>query len=469
MSGRRQRDRFLPWIQLAVDVLAAYGTLYGVYWARFQSTWFSEDPYGPDFQQYNKLFYFSLIIFVFFLRNYGLYRPARSFTFLEEAGKVIKAVGAGILVLLAITFFIRGFSFSRTFLVSAGITLLIMLPAARMALGVLVMLVDRYRGSFRNILVLGCDSSAFKLMNYYKRNPRFSMRVAAFLDDEREIGGRAHGVPVEGRLKDLRRYLGAHRDIHEVVLASSVSNDQVLKIIYECEKELVTFRWIADIFGLITSRMMVSHRGGISLLSFTDSPLLDWENRLLKRLMDILLSLLALIALSPVLILIALVVKLGSRGPVFYKQKRVGEDGRHFNIYKFRTMRVDAEKETGPIWARENDPRRTFVGTFLRENNLDELPQLLNVLRGNMSLVGPRPERPHFVSQFKEDVPRYMARHSIRSGITGWAQVNGLRGNTSIEERTKYDLYYIENWSLGLDIKIIFMTALKIFSSRNAY
>jgi exopolysaccharide biosynthesis polyprenyl glycosylphosphotransferase len=186
----------------------------------------------------------------------------------------------------------------------------------------------------------------------------------------------------------------------------------------------------------------------------------------LKRTTDIVLSSVALAMLSPLFLILAAVVKWDSAGPVFYRQQRVGEDGRRFVLFKFRTMKLGAEDKTGPVWTQENDPRRTRFGAFLRRNNLDELPQLWNVLKGDMSLVGPRPERPFFVGRFQEDIPRYMARHSIRSGITGWAQVNGLRGNTSIEERTKFDLYYIENWSLGLDLRILLMT---FFARRNAY
>jgi exopolysaccharide biosynthesis polyprenyl glycosylphosphotransferase len=252
-----------------------------------------------------------------------------------------------------------------------------------------------------------------------------------------------------------------------VVLAQpGLSSERVLRVLYECEKEMVAFRWIADIFGLITAKMQVSYLGTVPILSFTDSPLNDWENRVLKRTMDIVLSASALVALSPLYLLLAVLVKMDSKGPIFFFQERLGEDGRQFKLIKFRTMKTDAESKTGPVWAKEEDDRRTRLGTSLRKTNLDELPQFWNVLAGDMSLVGPRPERPFFASQFKEDIPRYMARHSIRSGITGWAQVNGLRGNTSIEERTKYDLYYIENWSLVLDIKILFMT---LWARRNAY
>lgn len=229
---------------------------------------------------------------------------------------------------------------------------------------------------------------------------------------------------------------------------------------------MAEFRLVADLLGMVTSQVDMRTIDGVPLLGLKETPLSEGYNRFIKRAVDIVFSALGLAVLSPVFLLIAIIVKRSSPGPVFYLQKRIGEDGRHFAMIKFRTMVENAEKGVGRIWAQENDPRRTKVGAFMRRFNLDELPQLINVLKREMSLVGPRPERPHFVGKFKEDIPRYMARHKIKSGMTGWAQVNGLRGNTSIEERTKYDIYYIENWSLAFDMKIIFMSA---FAIKNAY
>ncbi len=464
---RRKRDSFLPWAQLAADGVVIYALLWVCFWLRFTSGYFKSTLGVPDYAIYAKAFIFITFTLLFLVRYYGLYKPGRLLTFAAEAVNVFKAIAVGIVVLMAATFFIRDFTFSRTFLLLAGIVIAFGVSLARFLIGILVMHVDRRRGSMRNILVVGCDENSRKLVTFYKNNPRLSTRIIGFLDDRLEKGTDVESVPVLGKTEELPEYVRWRREVHEVVLAlQDLPHEKVLQILCECEKRLVTFRWVADVLGLITSRMGVSYLGGVSLLSFTDSPLADWENRFLKRTVDIGLSLAALIFLGPLFLIIALLIKTGSRGPVFYTQQRIGEDGRRFVLYKFRTMRANAEKETGPVWAAEKDPRRTRIGSFLRENNLDELPQLWNVLRGDMSLVGPRPERPFFVSQFKEDIPRYMARHTVRSGLTGWAQVNGLRGNTSIEERTKFDLYYIENWSLFLDVKILFMT---FFSRRNAY
>ncbi len=467
---RRKRDTFLPWVQLAVDGITMYLILASAFWFRFISHYFVSSLAVPDYHVYFKSFHVIVLIMVFFLRFYGLYQPARLLTFSAEIGRVFKAVAASVIVLTALTFFIRGFSFSRTFLFMGGLFLALGLSFSRFVLGLCVMKLDQIRGSLRNILIIGVDENAKRLVRFYKRNPRFSTRVEGFLDDNLPIGARVEGLPVLARTSEIHNYIKFHRQIHEIVLAmQGVSNEIVLKMIYECEKEMVTFRWIADIFGLITSRMNVVYLANTPLLSFSDSPLGDWENRFLKRMLDVTFSLSALILLSPVIALVAFLIRKDSSGPVFYKQQRIGQDGHRFLLYKFRTMRVGAEKTTGPVWTKADDPRRTRLGVFLRKNNLDELPQLWNVLKGDMSLVGPRPERPFFVSQFKQDIPRYMARHSIRSGITGWAQVNGLRGNTSIEERTKYDLYYIENWSIFLDARIIFMTIANFFTSPNAY
>ncbi len=464
---RRKRDHFLPWAQIIVDIATLYACLYFVFWLRFESGYFANLLSSSDHPIYFRTFHLIVFIFLFFLRFYGLYRPINSLTFAEESWKVMKAALAGTLVLMAMSFFVRGFSFSRTYLTLTGCIMAPAISLMRYVLGLVVMWIDRVRGSFRNILVVGIDPNVSKLIDHYKRNPRFATKVVGFLDDAKDPGTLVYGVPVLGPLANLGEMLHRDHQIHEVVLAgSSFSSEEVLKVLYECEKEMVSFRWLADMFGLITAKMRISYVASVPVLSFMDSPLADWENRVLKRSLDLILTLMAFVLFIPVCMLIAAAIKFSSKGPIFFKQERVGQDGRHFMLYKFRTMREDAESDTGPVWTKENDERRTPIGSFLRRNNLDELPQLWNVLMGDMSLVGPRPERPFFASQFKEDIPRYMARHSIRSGLSGWAQVHGLRGNTSIEERTKYDLYYIENWSLLLDIRILFMT---LFARRNAY
>ncbi|MGB9693044.1 MAG: exopolysaccharide biosynthesis polyprenyl glycosylphosphotransferase, partial [Candidatus Sumerlaeaceae bacterium] len=254
--------------------------------------------------------------------------------------------------------------------------------------------------------------------------------------------------------------------IEEIIAAQpDLPAEELLDFLLECEKELVRIRVVPGLLESMLVEMSVEQIDGIPLFGLKETPLRGW-NVVFKRAFDIVVSATILVLASPLMAVIALAVKLSSPGPILYKQTRVGLDGRKFKIVKFRSMVANAEETTGPVWASPDDPRVTRVGRFLRRWNLDELPQFWNVLRGDMSLVGPRPERPHFVKQFRESIPRYMARHRVKCGITGWAQVNGLRGQTPIEDRIAYDLYYIENWSFWLDLKIL---ALTLFARKNAY
>ncbi len=269
-----------------------------------------------------------------------------------------------------------------------------------------------------------------------------------------------------GGLELLPGLLESGKTNHVILSGMTLPHDQLMSIVAQCERALAEFHLVPDLFRMLTGRVDVQNVGGIPLLGVGKWPLDHFWNRLLKRLEDIVGAVVGLLISVPIVGVMAVLVKMTSPGPIFYRQERCGENGVCFFIYKLRTMRVDAEDESGPVWAQEDDPRRTKIGAFMRSFNIDELPQFWNVLKGEMSLVGPRPERPHFVEQFKEGIGSYMWRHTYKPGITGWAQVHGLRGNTSIEERIKYDLYYLENWSLALDFKILLKT---FMAQENAY
>jgi Undecaprenyl-phosphate glucose phosphotransferase len=277
------------------------------------------------------------------------------------------------------------------------------------------------------------------------------------------------GVPVLGRADDLGRLIDEHA-INEVIIAlPEASHQEILSVIARCDRSSISIKVFPDVFQFIAGQVGIDDLGGLPLLSVRDVAMRGWKLTL-KRAMDVVGSVVGLIFLSPFLLLTALLIKLESPGPVFYAQERMGLDAKPFMMVKFRSMRQDAERD-GPGWTTANDPRRTRLGALMRKLNIDELPQLINVLVGEMSLVGPRPERPVYVEQFKKSIPRYMARHREKAGMTGWAQVNGLRGDTSVTERTKYDLWYIENWSLLLDIKILIRTVVQVLigSGQNAY
>ena len=257
--------------------------------------------------------------------------------------------------------------------------------------------------------------------------------------------------------------------VDEVIIAlPDASHQEILTLISLCERERVSIKVFPDVFQIMAQEITIGDLNGLPMVTVRDIALRGWKLTL-KRGMDLLGATVGLVFLSPLMMLVALLIKLDSAGSIFYCQERMGLDAKPFWTIKFRSMYEDAETETGPVWATPNDPRRTRVGRFLRHFSIDELPQLINVLLGEMSLVGPRPERPVFVQQFQQFIPRYMDRHREKAGIAGWAQVNGLRGDTSIVERTKYDLWYIENWSLLLDIKILLRTVLAVFKAKDAY
>jgi exopolysaccharide biosynthesis polyprenyl glycosylphosphotransferase len=321
-------------------------------------------------------------------------------------------------------------------------------------------------GMYR-MLIVGAGPTGQDLVARVHRRPWLGYEVVGFVDDT-PGRSRARGTPVVGRTAELGSLVD-ELEIDEVLIAMpDATRQQLLSLVSQCNREGLAIKVFPDVFQIMASEVQISDLDGMPLLTMRDVALRGWR-RTLKRVVDIVISVSMLVLLSPLLLVIAVLVKLESRGPAFYVQERMGMDARSFPIIKFRSMSHGAEDETGAVWARRDDPRRTRLGNFIRAYNLDELPQLINVLLGQMSIVGPRPERPEFVAEFERQIPRYMERHRERAGITGWAQINGLRGDTSIEERTKYDLYYIENWSLLFDFKIMARTMMAGFRDPNAY
>jgi len=293
------------------------------------------------------------------------------------------------------------------------------------------------------------------------------MRIAGFVAVGEEPPVSDLGPePVLGTADAIEALVSQTGADHVILCDTRLPRERIMGLIVFCERYLIEFFMVPDLFRIMTGRLDLITLGTIPLLGMGRWPLDYFGNRLAKRLVDIVGALIGLVVSAPILLWAAWAIKRSSPGPVFYRQTRCGEGGRLFTLYKLRTMPVDAEADTGPVWTKADDPRRTPIGRFLREHNLDELPQFWNVLKGEMSLVGPRPERPYFVEQFRDDIRQYMLRHMSKPGMTGWAQVNGLRGDTSIEERIRYDLYYLENWSLAFDFKILLKT---LFARENAY
>lgn len=316
------------------------------------------------------------------------------------------------------------------------------------------------------VLVVGTGDVGRMIVQKILSNPGLGYEVIGFVTTDGLNGGPLP-APVLGQAGELAPLIHEHQ-VDEVIIAlPEATHQEILMLISECERGKVTIRVYPDVFQIMASQVTIGDLGGLPLLTVRDIALRGWR-RTAKRLMDIVGAAWALVVISPLMVFMAVLIKLDSRGPVFYAQERMGLDARPFLMLKFRSMRQDAEAH-GPGWTVERDPRVTRLGRIIRRINVDELPQFINVLIGEMSLVGPRPERTVYVNQFRRSIPRYMDRHWEKAGITGWAQVNGLRGDTSIVERTKYDLWYIENWSLLLDVKILVRTAFSLLRSPNAY
>ena len=403
--------------------------------------------------------------------TYGLYQPRNLISIVDQLFRLITAVLVGLVVTVAISsFVVRGWpDYSRLLLgyVWVGCSA--------------VALLERYlwiswrdwlarRGvAVRTVLVVGAGAAGQRVSEHFRDMPHLGYRVLGFLDSRLPAGARPYdGPPVVGSLRDMEGALATYHP-NEIILADpSLSNHEQLELVNLCQGLPVTIRVFPDIFQMLVSEASLINLRGLPLVGIHRVELEEWQ-RNVKRLFDVAFSAVLLTAASPLMLLVALLIKLDSPGPVFYAQERVGQDGKRFHVVKFRSMVHGAERATGRYWTVKGDPRRTRLGKWLRQLSIDELPQFVNVLIGDMSVVGPRPERPMFVAQFSEAMPDYLKRLREKAGITGWAQVNGLRGDSSIEERTKYDLYYVDNWSLWLDLKIILRTIPLLFKDPNAY
>ena len=321
----------------------------------------------------------------------------------------------------------------------------------------------------KHILLVGYSKAAEQYIDRIKQNPQWGYSIRGILDDNIARGTMYKGVKVIGSVGNLPYILPENR-LDEIAITLGLEEYYKLeKIVTECEKSGVHTKFIPDYGNIIPTRPYTEDLLGLPVINIRYVPLSNTFNALIKRLTDIVGSIICIIIFSPVMLVSAILVKATSSGPLIFKQERVGLHNKPFQMYKFRTMYVQTEEEERKGWTQKNDPRVTSVGKFLRKTSLDEFPQLFNVLKGDMSLVGPRPERPQYVEKFREEIPRYMIKHQVRPGMTGWAQVNGYRGDTSIRKRIEHDLYYIENWTLGLDMKILFLTVFKGFINKNAY
>jgi len=465
MMFKRRNPKF-SLITILTDAAVVASAYFFAYWFRFESDWVPIRDI-PDVSEYGKALWVIVPTFLFLFKTNHLYSVRSPLSRIDEFFAVIKATTAVFFICMAVTFAYRDFTYSRIVIVVTWILSMAGIIFVRNLIRIGERKERKEKGQQIKLLIIGINRNARKLVKRFQEVQRAGYQVVGVLSETFHEGEKhLEGVPILGAVDSFEKVVTQY-EIREVILADpDFSRERTAEIMLKCESRMIAFKLVADFYGLVTSRVDIEYVSDVPLLGLKELPLDDVWNRTAKRLFDIVISSIVLTVCLPFMTTAAFLIKLSGGGPVFYKQERVGEDGQVFNLLKFRTMKSDAEAETGPVWAKENDERVTAMGKIFRRTNLDELPQLWNVLKGDMSLVGPRPERPHFVEQFKEEVPRYMARHKIKSGITGWAQVNGLRGNTSLKERIKYDLYYVENWSLLLDMKILIMT---FTAFKNAY
>lgn len=466
---RRAASVYPSLLLLALDVaMVAAGFLAG-YDLRFNAGLFAFDEFQP-LRTYLGSFVLQVLIAPAVFAINGRYRPARTVSFFDHLYRAF--VDISVATALAIVFgaFLgRDVPFSRLMMALVWASSISLVVVGRVAFFRVSGLLRRRGLGEERVIVIGTGDAARLVADRIRHSPGSGYRtVGVIAEDERAYSDSIDPNVIGVADDSVGRLVRSCRADTVIIAAPSLPASRLLDIISQCNLERVNIKVYPDLFQLMTSGVNISDLNGLPLVSVKDVALRGW-NLVLKRGLDLVVSATALVFLSPLFLLLALLVKLGSPGGAFYCQERVGLDGRPFQVIKFRTMRSDAEVASGPVWARSDDPRRTSIGTFLRRTSLDELPQLINVLFGEMSLVGPRPERPYFVEQFRLTVPRYFERHREKAGMTGWAQVNGLRGNTSIEERTAYDLWYVENWTLWLDIKILLKTVAVIFKDENAY
>ena len=400
---------------------------------------------------------------------FHLYYPKRVLGRRLEASNVLKANGIGFTLVMTALYLLGEVNFSRMLLILFYSLNTIFFIVERNLLRIILRGARKRGFNQKHILLVGYSRAAENFIDKVNANPQWGYKIRGILDDEEEYGKTYKGISVIGVIDNLAEILSYNR-LDEIIITLSLKKyERLEEIVNTCEKSGVHTKFIPDYNNIIPTKPYTEDLLGIPVIHIRHVPLTFGINIIIKRTMDIVGSLLALILFSPVMIITAIAIKIGSKGPLIYKQERVGLHNKPFMMYKFRSMAVQKPQEEAGKWTTPGDPRVTPIGRFIRSTSIDELPQLFNVLKGDMSLVGPRPERPFFVEKFKEEIPRYMVKHQVRPGMTGWAQVNGYRGDTSIRKRIDHDLYYIENWTIGFDIKILILTVFKGFINKNAY
>ena len=460
--------RCLFFVSDLILILACWNLAY--IW-RFNANMIPQISAAPTFYEHLRVSTYILAAYVLVFNWLGLYKPMRTRKLSEQFFAIFWASTIAIvLFILFLYFFMAGYHYSR---VTLGIFLLLVTSALFVFRVIMLNTLREFRKrgyNHKHVLIVGSGNLARSVAEKLSLHLEFGYKVAGFLArTKNEVGKEiVKGAKIIGSYEDLTA-LTKEWSLDQVIFCLDSSEERLIRpLLNRIDNEGVDIKIILEMGDIFTLRNTAEELDELTILSLRESPLSGWQSAA-KRILDIAVSLPGLIVLTPLMCVIALAIKSTSKGPVFYSQKRVGMDGKVFTLYKFRSMVNNAELNSGAVFAKKGDPRTTRVGGVLRRLSLDELPQLINVLRGDLSLVGPRPERPEFVTEFYKSIPRYMLRHKIRMGMTGWAQVNGLRGDSSSKTRVEYDLYYIKHWSFWFDLKVLFLTFISILRGKGAY
>ncbi|MBE7446534.1 MAG: undecaprenyl-phosphate glucose phosphotransferase [Planctomycetia bacterium] len=465
----KKHSKFFESLLLLADWFTLSVAWVSSYYLRFYSGIIPVYKGIPSFKIYLTLLVFMIPLWGLVFKVFGLYRPRRVSTRFYEIVDIGKASTFATLILVSLTFLYRQYEFSRLTFFYFWLINIVLLSLTRILFREFLRFLRQKGYNQRYALIIGTEKLGQDLAKQLQKHPELGIQISGFLtSDVNSIGNAIQRIKVLGEYSHVREFVTKMSiDIVFIALPFNAHN-HLREVLDWIGDEMVSIMVLPDLFEFISLRGSVCEFEGMPLISLRDTPLYGW-NIIGKRLLDIIFASVVLVFTSPVIGIVALLIKTASHGPVFFKQERMGLDGKIFNMLKFRTMFINAEQETGPVWTKMDDPRCTKIGKFLRRTSIDELPQFINVLRGDMSIVGPRPERPVFIKNFRNTIPKYMLRHKMKAGITGWAQVSGWRGNTSLEKRIEYDLYYIENWTLNFDLKIIWLTLWNGFVNKHAY
>jgi exopolysaccharide biosynthesis polyprenyl glycosylphosphotransferase len=464
------RPNWLPLALIFGDAVIVVISVLAAYWYRFNLGPTIPGTSDPNvFGAYLIAIPLVVVLYALALSLNRQYSSWRGRTLVDQLFSMYSGIAlAGMLILAAMSVSHFGVEYSRLALTYFLVLSAVLMTVERYGLRQYETHLRRRGIGTERVLVIGTGMTSQLLIRRMTMFPQYGFHVEGVVDSELEAGSQFAGAPVLGDVSRLRELIRGLR-IDQVFLAiADASGEELLRLIKLCENEKVEFKLVPDLIGIMSSPVADISIDGLPLIGIRRNQL-KGSAAVLKRAIDLVVSSIGLVIAIPVMAVVALIIRLTSPGPVLFPQERVGLNGRNFMLYKFRSMIVDAEAKTGPVVAQPGDDRCTPVGRVLRRLSLDELPQLYNVLRGDMSLVGPRPMRPFLVDRYSEQLPRYVERHQVRPGLTGWAEVNDLRGAANISERAIYDLYYVENWSVVLDLKIIVLTAIRIFFQTHAY